>query len=259
MGMMSDAKAGEYRVLTDIQGPEDHHGDMDFKVAGTSVGVTAVQMDVKVEGVPLKVLAQAFEQAKKARMQILDVITAAIPEPRADISPRAPKILTTHVKVDQIGLVIGPGGKTINGIKDRTKCDDITIEEDGTIFITGRDGSAELAMKEINDMTREFMVGDRFEGPVVRLMDFGAFVKISPNQDGLVHVSEVAPFRIGNIAEAVQIGEVVPVVLKEIDEKGRYNLSIKAADPEWAARKGLTPSEGNGGHHGRRENRDRRI
>ncbi len=259
MGMMSDAVKGEYRVLTDIQGPEDHHGDMDFKVAGTTVGVTAVQMDVKVEGVPLKVLSQAFAQAKKARMQILDVITAAIPTPRADISPRAPKILTTHVKVDQIGLVIGPGGKTINGIKDRTKCDDITIEEDGTIFITGRDGSAELAMKEINDLTREFMVGDKFEGPVVRLMDFGAFVKISPNQDGLVHVSEVAPFRIGNISEALQVGDVVPVVLKEIDEKGRYNLSIKAADSEWAARKGLKPSEGDGGNHGRRENRERRI
>lgn len=259
MGMMSDAAKGEYRVLTDIQGPEDHHGDMDFKVAGTSEGVTAVQMDVKVEGVPLNILSQAFAQAKKARMQILEVITNAISEPRADISARAPKILTTHVKIDQIGLVIGPGGKTINGIKDRTKCDDITIEEDGTIFITGRDGSAELAMKEINDLTREFMVGDRFEGPVVRMMDFGAFVKISPNQDGLVHVSEVAPFRIGNISEAMQVGDVVPVVLKEIDEKGRYNLSIKAADPEWAARKGLKPSEGDGRDHGRtRENRGER-
>ncbi len=259
MGMMSDAKKGEYRVLTDIQGPEDHHGDMDFKVAGTSEGVTAVQMDVKVEGVPLDVLGKAFAQAKKARMQILDVITGAIAEPRADISPRAPKILTMHVKVDQIGLVIGPGGKTINGIKERTGADDITIEDDGSIFITGRDGAAEAALKEISDLTREFMVGDRFEGQVVRMMDFGAFVKISPNQDGLVHVSEVAPFRIGNISEAVQIGDVVPVVLKEIDEKGRYNLSIKAADPEWAARKGLTPSQGDGRDHGRRENRDRRI
>jgi polyribonucleotide nucleotidyltransferase len=192
-------------------------------------------------------------------MQILDVITGAIAEPRADISPRAPKILTMHVKVDQIGLVIGPGGKTINGIKERTGADDITIEDDGSIFITGRDGAAEAALKEISDLTREFMVGDRFEGQVVRMMDFGAFVKISPNQDGLVHVSEVAPFRIGNISEAVQIGDVVPVVLKEIDEKGRYNLSIKAADPEWAARKGLTPSQGDGRDHGRRENRDRRI
>ena len=250
MGMMSDGKT--YKVLTDIQGPEDHHGDMDFKVAGTSEGVTAVQMDVKVEGVPLQVLSQAFEQAKKARMQILDVIAKELAGPRGDISPRAPKILTVKVKVDQIGLVIGPGGKTINGIRERTKCDDITIEEDGTVFVTGRNGTAEAAAKEISDLTREYMVGEKFEGPVVRLMDFGAFVKIGPNQDGLVHVSEMAPFRIDKVSDAVSIGEVVPVVLKEIDEKGRYNLSIKAADPEWAARKGVKPGQG-GGDYGRRD------
>ena len=250
MGMMSDSKAGKYKVLTDIQGPEDHHGDMDFKVAGTSEGVTAVQMDVKVEGVPLKVLTEAFAQAKKARMQILDVITKEIASPRASISERAPKILTLVVKKDQIGLVIGPGGKMINGIRERTGVDDITIEEDGTVFITGKNGSAEEAFKEISDLTREYMVGDRFEGEVVRIMDFGAFVKIGPNNDGLVHVSEVAPFRIAKITDAVQLGDVVPVVLKEIDEKGRYNLSIKAADPEWAARKGLKPDQGGGDSHG---------
>lgn len=259
MGMMSNAAKGEYKVLTDIQGPEDHHGDMDFKVAGTALGVTAVQMDVKVEGVPLPVLTEAFKQAKAARLQILDVITKEIPAPRTDISPRAPKILTTRVQVDQIGLVIGPGGKMINGIKDRTKCDEITIEDDGTIFITGRNGTAELALKEIEDLTREYMVGDRFEGPVVRLMDFGAFVQIGPNADGLVHVSEIAPFRINKITDAVQIGDVVPVVLKEIDEKGRYNLSIKAADPEWATKKGLTPAQGGENYGGeRRERRDHR-
>lgn len=266
MGMMSDAKAGVYKVLTDIQGPEDHHGDMDFKVAGTADGVTAVQMDVKVEGVPLNVLAEAFAQAKKARLQILDVIVKAIPEPRADISPRAPKILTIKVKVDQIGLVIGPGGKTINGIREKTGASDITIEEDGTVFITGVNGAAEAAHEEIYQLTREYMPGEKFEGTVTRMMDFGAFVKIGPNAEGLVHVSEVAPFRIGSISEAVQEGDVVPVMLKEIDEKGRYNLSIKAADPEWAARKGLVPSEGGGHDHhgdrrpreGRREDRPRR-
>src|SRR6185436_15418388 len=144
----------------------DHHGDMDFKVAGTSEGVTGVQMDVKVEGVPLNVLTQAFVQAKKARLQILEVITKEISAPRSDISPRAPKILTTKVKVDQIGLVIGPGGKTINGIREKTGAEDITIEEDGTIFITGKQGSAEAAKKEIDDLTREYMPGDRFEGTV---------------------------------------------------------------------------------------------
>ena len=252
MGMMSDAKTGAYRVLTDIQGPEDHHGDMDFKVAGTSNGVTAVQMDVKVEGVPLKVLSEAFVQAKKARLEILGVIEKELSAPRADISPRAPKILTIKVKVDQIGLVIGPGGKTINGIRERTLCDDITIEEDGTVFVTGKNGTANAALKEIYDLTREYMVGERLEGPVVRMLDFGAFVQIGPNTDGLVHVSEVAPFRIDKISDAVSIGEVVPVVIKEIDDKGRYNLSIKAADPEFASRKGLTPSKG-GPDYGRNE------
>ncbi|HWP61199.1 MAG TPA: polyribonucleotide nucleotidyltransferase [Candidatus Paceibacterota bacterium] len=257
MGMMSDSKKGVYKVLTDIQGPEDHHGDMDFKVAGTSEGVNGVQMDVKVDGVPLKVLAEAFAQAKKARLQILEVITKEIASPRADISPRAPKILTTKVKVEQIGLVIGPGGKMINGIRERTGVDDITIEDDGSVFITGKGPAAEAALKEIVDLTREYEVGERFEGPVVRMMDFGAFVQIGPNKDGLVHVSEVAPFRIGSISEALKIGDVVPVVLKEIDEKGRYNLSIKAADPEWAAKKGLTPSQG-GEDHARRPHRDER-
>ena len=258
MGLMSsgqltvDSGQSEYKILTDIQGPEDHHGDMDFKVAGTSNGVTAVQMDVKVDGVPLKVLAEAFAQAKKARSQILEVIEKELSAPRADISPRAPKILTIKVKVDQIGLVIGPGGKTINGIRERTLCDDITIEEDGTVFVTGKEGTADAALKEIYDLTREYVVGERLEGPVVRMLDFGAFVQIGPNTDGLVHVSEVAPFRIDKISDAVSIGEVVPVMIKEIDDKGRYNLSIKAADPEFASRKGLTPSKG-GPDYGRNE------
>lgn len=259
MGMMSDAKRNIYKILTDIQGPEDHHGDMDFKVAGTSAGITGVQMDVKVEGVPIPVLEEAFAQAKKARMHILEVLQKAIASPRADISPRAPKILTVRVKVDQIGLVIGPGGKTINGIRERTKCDDITIEEDGTVFVTGRDGSAEAAKQEIFDLTREYEVGERFEGEVTRLMDFGAFVKIGPNAEGLVHVSEVAPFRVEKISDALSVGDVVPVVLKEVDERGRYNLSIKAADPEFAARKGIAPaSGGGGGYHDERRHRTER-
>ena len=146
----------------------------------------------------------------------------------------------------------------INGIRERTGADDITIEEDGTIFITGKGGAAEAALQEIADLTREYMVGDKFEGPVVRLMDFGAFVKLGPTADGLVHVSEVAPFRIGKISDAVALGDIVPVVIKEIDEKGRYNLSIKAADPEWAARKGLKPDTGGGDNHGGRSERSRR-
>ncbi len=252
MGMMSRS-GGPYKVLTDIQGPEDHHGDMDFKVAGTKDGVTAVQMDVKVEGVPVPVLVEAFAQAKRARLQILDVIKDALPLPRPDINPRAPKIVTMRVLTEQIGLVIGPGGKMINGIKDRTKCSDITIEEDGTIFITGSNGSAEAAQAEIAALTREYAPGDRFEGEVTRLMDFGAFVKIGPNTEGLVHVSEIAPFRIEHVSDAVAIGERVPVIIKEIDEKKRINLSIKAADPEFATRKGLAPTSGSNNHAERHE------
>lgn len=242
MGMMSDSEKGVFKVFTDIQGPEDHHGDMDFKVAGTKDGVTAVQMDVKVEGVPLAVLAEAFVQAKKARLEILEVIKGAIQTPRTDINPRAPKILTIKIKPDQIGLVIGPGGKTINGIREKTSVDEITIEEDGTVFITGKNGTAEAAHKEIYDLTRDYEVGERFEGTVTRLMDFGAFVKIGPNTEGLVHISEIAPFRIEKMTGVLSEGEKVPVILKEIDERGRYNLSIKAADPDFAKRKGIEPS-----------------
>ncbi len=244
MGMMSDAKAGAYKVLTDIQGPEDHHGDMDFKVAGTDSGVTAVQMDVKVEGVPLAVLSEAFAQAKKARLQILGVIAAELAAPRAQLSPRAPEIISMKVKPDQIGMVIGGGGKTINGIKDVCKVDEISIEDDGSIFITGKNGSAQKAKEMIEAIVKEYKAGEIYDGEVTRLMDFGAFVRVGPGKDaeGLVHVSEIAPFRINKASDAVSVGEKVRVMIKEIDDKGRINLSIKAVDPEFASRKGIQPS-----------------
>ena len=245
MGMLSDAKAGVYKVLTDIQGPEDHHGDMDFKVAGTKDGVTGVQMDVKVDGVPVSVLSEAFAQAKKARLEILEVITKEIAAPRPNISPRAPEIVVMKVKVEHIGLVIGGQGKTINGIKETSGVDEITIEDDGTVFITGKNGSAQKAKAMVEAVVKEYLPGEVYDGEVTRLMDFGAVVRIGPGKDaeGLVHVSEVAPFRIGKIADAVSVGEKVRVMIKEIDEKGRLNLSIKAADPDFASRKGLTPSQ----------------
>lgn len=232
-----------YKVLTDIQGPEDSHGDMDFKVAGTREGVTAVQMDVKVDGIPIAILREAFIAAKKAREQILDLIENEISKPRETISPRAPQIVTLTIKEDQIGLVIGPGGKTINAIKDRTAVEEITIEDDGSIFISGRNGSAEAAAQEIRNMTREYQAGERFEGTVSRIVDFGAFVKLNEHAEGLVHISEIAPFRIGKVEEVLSVGERVPVVIKEIDEQKRINLSIKQADPEFAKRKGAAPQE----------------
>ena len=236
MGLMS-SENGEYKMLTDIQGPEDHHGDMDFKVAGTKEGVTAAQMDVKVNGIPLKTLAEAFEDAKKARLHILEVIEKEIPQPRADISPRAPKIIILTIKPEQIGLIIGSGGKTINEIKDTAGVEDISIEDDGTVFITGKDGTAEKAEKIIKEMTHEYTAGEKFTGTVTKILDFGAFVKIGHNTEGLVHVSELAPFRVERVEDIVSVGEEVPVIIKEVDEQHRINLSIKKVDPDFAKKK----------------------
>lgn len=242
MGVMTHN--GTHKVMTDIQGPEDEFGGMDFKVAGTRSGITAIQLDIKLDGIPLAVLTEALGGAKKARLQILDVIEKEITTSRTTISPRAPEILTMRVKPDQIGLVIGGGGKTINGIKDVSKVDDITIEDDGSIFITGKGGSAQMAKTMIEALVKEYKAGEVYEGEVTRMMDFGAFVRVGPGKDaeGLVHVSEVAPFRIEKIGNALSVGEKVRVMIKEIDEKGRINLSIKAVDPDFASRKGLTPS-----------------
>jgi polyribonucleotide nucleotidyltransferase len=244
MGLM--LHDGKHKVLTDIQGPEDHHGHMDFKVGGTRVGVTAIQLDIKADGIPVPVLIEALEGAKKARLQILDVIETNIPAPRADISPLAPKILIFKVKVDQIGLVIGSGGKTINGIKDASGVEDITIEDDGSIFITGKNGSAEKALAMIESLVHEYIPGEMCEGEVTRILDFGAFVKIGANAEGMVHVSEIAPFRVEKIRDFLKEGERVKVAVKEVDEKGRINLSIKIADPEFAQRKGIqAPTQNN--------------
>ncbi len=250
MGLMLSpafAKDGKYKVLTDIQGPEDEFGDMDFKVAGTRTGITAIQMDIKLGGVPVPILAEALTAAKEAREHILRVIEKEIALPRATISPRAPEIITMRVRPDQIGLVIGGGGKTINGIKETSGVEDITIEDDGSVFITGKNGTAAKAREMIEAVVKEYAAGEVYDGEVTRLMDFGAFVRIGPGKDGegLVHVSEIAPFRINKIADAVAVGEKVRVMIKEIDEKGRINLSIKATDPEFAKRKGLQPEASN--------------
>jgi len=240
MGLMMENK-DSYKILTDIQGPEDHHGDMDFKVAGTKNGVTALQMDIKVGSIPVDILVEALEHAKKARLKILEVIEKEIPAPRKEIALSAPKILVAQVKEDQIGLIIGPGGKTINGIKDKTGVEGIDIEDDGTVYITGKNGSAEEALTIISDMTREYKAGEKFEGKVAKVLDFGVFVNIGYNTDGLVHISEIAPFRINEIGDKFKEGDIVPVIIKEVDEKKRINLSIKAIDPSFAEKKGFTP------------------
>ena len=228
----------KYKVLTDIQGPEDEHGDMDFKVAGTRDGVTAVQMDVKVNGIPLNILKEAFEKAKTARMKILDVIEAEIKEPRSELSPRAPRIISIKIKPDQIGMVIGTGGKVINEIKDATGVE-IDIEEDGMVYITGEVVGAEKARALIEDIVKEFKEGDKCFGEVVRVADFGAIVKLGAKSDGLVHISEIAPFRIERTEDYLKVGMKVPVIIKGIDDKGRLKLSIKDADPNFVQKNSI--------------------
>ena len=232
MGLMySDDK--NYKILTDIQGPEDHHGDMDFKVAGSREGVTAIQLDVKVEGVPIKILGEAMLQSKKARTAIIDVIEKEIPAPRKDISPNAPKILIIKINPDKIGMVIGSGGKTVKEIKAKSGAE-VTIEDDGTVYLTGKDGSAEIAKKIIEDMTHEFKMGEMLEGEVVRIADFGAFVRLNEFTDGMVHVSELAPFRVERVSDIIKEGMIVPVKVVKIDpENNKIGLSIKQADKDF--------------------------
>ncbi len=241
MGLMMQ-DSDNYKILTDIQGPEDHHGDMDFKVAGTTDGVTAIQLDVKVDGIPTRTLKEALAGAKAARLHILGKMKEAIDKPRAEISSSAPKIISFKIKEDQIGLVIGPGGKTINKIKDDSGAEEIDIEDDGTVYITGKNGAAEKAAEEIRELTREFLPGDRLKGEVVKLFDFGAVVRIGPKTEGLVHISEMAPFRVNKVTDIVKEGEVVPVVVKEVGDNGKISLSIKLADPQFAEKKGVSPA-----------------
>ncbi|MFA7285965.1 MAG: polyribonucleotide nucleotidyltransferase [Candidatus Paceibacterota bacterium] len=232
MGLMYESDDA-YKILTDIQGPEDHHGDMDFKVAGTKNGVTAIQLDVKVEGVPIKILSEALFQARTARHTILETIEKEIKEPRADISPNAPKILTIKINPDKIGLVIGGGGKTIKDIKERTGAE-ITIEDDGTVYFTGVGESTIMAKKIVEDMTHEFKEGELLKGEVVKLADFGAFVRLNDFTDGLVHISELAPFRIERVADIIKEGMIVPIRVISVDkERGKIGLSIKEADKDF--------------------------
>ena len=232
----------KYALLTDIQGPEDEFGDMDFKVAGTTVGVTAIQMDVKVSGVSIQILTEALEKARLARLHILKTMTTEIAEPRANISPRAPEIVVVSILPEQIGLVIGSGGKTINGIKDETGVDEITIEEDGTVFVTGKNGTAQKAADRIKALTKVFVLGDRIEATITRLATFGAFAKLDAYNEGLIHISEIAPFRLETMEGVLKEGEVVTVIVSKVED-GKLGLSIKQIDPEFAARRGLKPQE----------------
>ncbi len=215
----------KYVTLTDIQGLEDHIGDMDFKVAGSKEGITAIQLDIKVKYISMDVIQDTLEQAREARLFLLDKMHEAIPEVREEMSPYAPRIVSISVPVDKIGAVIGPGGKTIRSIVEETGAT-VDVQDDGTVIIGSTDGLAsDKAIKRISDLTREIEVGEIFTGKVVKIAPFGAFVELLPGKDGLVHISELADHHVPSVEDEVELGEEITVVVKAKDPSGKISLS----------------------------------
>ncbi len=228
MGLMKNGK-GDYKILTDIQGPEDHHGDMDFKIAGTEKGITAIQMDVKIDGIDQKILEETLERGKDARKQILEKLAKTLDKPRPELSSFAPRIIILQINPAKIREVIGPGGKIINEIIEECGVS-IDIEDTGKIFITAeKEEAGKKATEWIKNITHEVAVGEMFQGKVKRILDFGAFVEILPGQEGLVHVSQLSDSFVKKVEDVVKIGDIIPVKVISIDEQGRINLSLKEA------------------------------
>jgi len=227
MGLVTDDK-GKYAILTDIEGIEDAYGDMDFKVAGTTEGITALQLDIKLKGIDLEILEKALNQAREARLFILDVMQKTIATSRPEMSPYAPRVYKIMVDPEKIGSVIGTGGKTIRAITDETKVT-IDIENDGTVLISSPDEeAAHKAINLIENLTKEVEVGSIYTGKVTRLLNFGAMVEILPGKEGLVHISELAEYRVSKVEDVVKVGDEIMVKVIGIDELGRINLSRRA-------------------------------
>jgi len=224
MGLVKEGD--DYVILTDIQGLEDHMGDMDFKVAGTRDGITALQMDMKITGVSAQLLKEALDQAKRGRLEILDVMRETIAEPRSEVSDYAPRVETLQIPTDKIGLLIGPGGKTINALQEEYGVS-ISVENDGTVFVAGVDGvSVKSALSAINGMTKDVESGDIYTGKVVKTTNFGAFVELMPGRDGLIHISRLAPGkqRVDRVEDVVNEGDRVKVRVLDIDKQNRISL-----------------------------------
>jgi len=233
MGLIKESD--NFRVLTDILGTEDHLGDMDFKVAGTSRGITALQMDIKIKGITSEIMSQALDQAKVARLSILDKMMEVISVPRPELKPHAPSITVVQIPVDKIGAIIGPGGKTIRSIQDETGAK-IDVGEDGRVFIATADQeSANLARERIEALTETAEVGRIYTGKVVRIADFGAFVEILPNVDGLVHISQLDTTRVERVEDLVRMGDEITVMVTGIDDQGKVRLSRQAVLEGWTA------------------------
>lgn len=226
MGLMTDPETGEFKVLTDLQDEEDFGGDMDFKVAGTKEGITAIQMDIKLKGIRMDIFKEAFESARIGRLKILEEMTSVISEPRKELSEHSPQLVSMNIPVDKIRNVIGKGGETINKIIDETGVA-LDISDDGVVVITASPGSKiKEAIKTIEDLTRTFEAGNLYEGKVVKIMEFGAFVQLAPGTEGLVHISKMKKERVNHPGDIVSEGEIVNVKLVEIDKQGRYNLTM---------------------------------
>jgi polyribonucleotide nucleotidyltransferase len=236
IGMVSDdnpsrhgrAETGKYLLLTDIIGPEDFSGDMDFKIAGTEKGITAIQLDIKKDYISMEVVEEAAEKAKNARLQILEKMNKVLPGPRKLLSKYAPIVSVIKINPSKIRDVIGPGGKIINEIIDKTNST-VDVEQDGSVTISSQNpGDMQKAKDWISSLTHEVKAGETFKGKVTRIMDFGAFVEVLPGQEGLVHISQLAPQRVEKVTDIVKVGDIIPVKVLEIDSQGRINLSLKA-------------------------------
>ena len=235
------------RILSDIQGMEDALGDMDFKVAGSATGITALQMDIKIRGLKWDLLERALEQARVGRLHILGKMAEALPEPRAEMSPWAPRIDTIQINPDKIREIIGPGGKTIRRIVEETGAS-IDVEDDGRVFISSANAaSRQQALDMIRDLTDEIEIGRIYKGKVSRLMGFGAFVEIAPKKEGLVRIGQLAEHRVEKVEDVVAVGDEIMVKVIEIDDRGRVNLSRREAIKELANRQAETGEAGSGG------------
>jgi polyribonucleotide nucleotidyltransferase len=255
MGLISDPDSGRYAVLSDIQGMEDHLGDMDFKVAGTRHGITALQMDMKIKGLSTDIMAKALQQAREGRLFILGKMLEVLPEPRDHMSPFAPRIVTIKIDPEKIGKVIGPGGKMIRSIQEEYEVK-IDINDDGSVYIAAPEGTKiQGAIAQIEALTEEATIGKIYTGKVVRTESYGAFVEILPGVDGMVHISQLADYRAPSVEDVVKVGDEIMVMVIDIDPTGKIRLSRQAVLEGWTAEEARDrdrrgSSKGRGGRSG---------
>lgn len=243
MGLITD-ETGRYKILTDIQGTEDHLGDMDFKVAGTAAGITALQMDIKISGLSTQMMKEALAQAHTARMSIMEKMLEALPEARAELKPHAPRIITVRIPIDKIGALIGPGGKNIRALQEETHTK-IDIQEDGTVYIASTDSvGAKIAEERVKGLTESVMIGNIYTGKVVRIEAFGAFVNLLPGMDGLVHISQLASERVNSVEDVCAMGDELTVMVTDVDPQGKIRLSRQAVLEGWSAEEAREKDKG---------------